>query len=643
MSSLHPSELRITVVEDLDWPALQDTAILTPNSLWPQDVTLDDALSVSRLTPNSISGKFAWPKTPSTSHTFGFPLSARSATSNFPPEAPENQTPLERHKRRLKRYHAAESSLARLPAPSPLSPRQMRADTVRYAASHVAAHVADARQCLRGVLVSGRRDSSRWMAEHRLAALESLQRELASLSVAQVRDGEEDSRRKREANLVRFLGTHRDDGLVPVFTRSRGRHRPPAHAVGETERRCMTVGSPMKLQSGGLPVASTSRHEWPWETRVRSVLLYPAPKPPEAPLRILTETPTSGTLSTPTSGEFSPVEPETPLTELEDEGEDFEDYPRFKPASASSRAYKPSSSSLRTTVPASRTRALKEADDEDDDSYNHEDYPTFKSDSAQPHPYNSRRPPAPSRLSVTPPEDEDDDDDDDDDDGYADNYEDYPAFPVDSALSYAPPPPPPRPPLLPPLRTAKADLPPDATYAWLADSATWAAPSAWHGDGWEVGPPSASGSGSAASTPSSSSTASPTSALTPRMPRTPARSQTLPDSPASSPAPAPAHRFWSRVGAHRRAPSLLPIVEAGVYATKPLPAPPPPSQKKEKEKAKGPGRHFFSGLVPVPLRRPPPEAVPDPERRLLRKSGSIRSLRSARSGQSVRSVRSVRD
>ncbi|KAJ6549456.1 hypothetical protein B0H10DRAFT_1290098 [Mycena sp. CBHHK59/15] len=37
--SSHKSELRIIVVEDLDWPTLEEGTILTSNSLWPQDVT----------------------------------------------------------------------------------------------------------------------------------------------------------------------------------------------------------------------------------------------------------------------------------------------------------------------------------------------------------------------------------------------------------------------------------------------------------------------------------------------------------------------------------------------------------------------------------------------------------------------------
>ncbi|KAJ6553586.1 hypothetical protein DFH09DRAFT_1166948, partial [Mycena vulgaris] len=601
MSSLHPSQLRITVVEDLDWPALHHGAILTPNSLWPQDITLDDALSVSRLTPNSSSGKSGWPKTPTTSHTFGFPLSARSTGSKFPPEGPESHTPLEKHKRRLRRYHAAESRLVRLPAPPPSSPLQLRAEAVHYAARHVAAHLADARQCLRAIRVSGRRDNARWMAEQRLATLESLQADLKKSSVVQVGDSAEDSVRRREANLVQFLGVRRGegDGLVPVFTRTRGRHpsRPPVPTPAEMERRCMTVGSPMKLQLDGPPIVPTSRREWPWETRVRSVLLYPAPpKPPESesPFGLRSETPMT---ATPTSGSFSPVEPETPLTELEDndeEGGAFEDYPTFKSGSRRSQEYTPAWQQRRAPASSSRLPPLRmsasrlpthgiepvtpeeDEDEEDDDGYqdNYEAYPTFKPAARHSRAYPPLRAPPPSARLPSPPRHAsespiDPETDEDDDDGYEDNYEDYPTFFPDSALSlsHARAPPPPQ---LARVRTSRSDLAPDTTYAWLADSATWAAPPAWHGDGWEVGPASAS-SVSSSSSAASSSTASPTS-FTPRTPVSRAAVAAAAtaaaagaDADAAAHARAPLLVARERAAAHRRGGHVR--VEAAAPAT----------------------------------------------------------------------------
>ncbi|KAJ7881058.1 hypothetical protein B0H14DRAFT_3763256 [Mycena olivaceomarginata] len=323
----HKTEMRITVVDNFDfddWPALQECSILTPHSLCPRDVTVDgDELSVSHLTPNSISAKFAWDesKTPTTGNTF------------------EAQSPFEKHKRRLRRYTAAESGLARLPAPSPLSPSQLRNNAVQYAASSVAIHIREARQSLRALRNSGRRDSTRWMAEHRLTALESLQAELVASSSAQYR---EDARAKREeANLVRFLGVRKGDELVPVFTRKHGLRRPPSTTTTTgPERRHITSGSPMQLQAEVMPVRHTARSEWPWETRVRSVLLNPTPA---TPLRIHTPT-SSMALSTPTSGIFSSIgDPETPLTEVENDSEEeeeeedeYEDYPTFRVDSARS-------------------------------------------------------------------------------------------------------------------------------------------------------------------------------------------------------------------------------------------------------------------------------------------------------------------
>ncbi|KAJ7672245.1 hypothetical protein DFH06DRAFT_1467758 [Mycena polygramma] len=544
----HKTELRITVVDDFDWPAVQEW---TPNSLCPQDVTLDgeDALSPSRLTPsltpNSLFGQFAWAesKTPTSSHTFGFPLSpALSTVSKF---SPDTQSPLEKHKRRLRRYTTAESVLARVPSPSSLSPSQLRANALHYAAGSVAAHIREARQSLRAVRSSGRRDDTRWMAEHRLAALESMQAQIASTSTAPVGGDEDAARRKCEANLVRFLGARRSQGLVPVFTRPHGR-RPPMSATAEAEYRRMTVGSPMKLQSDAMPVPQTSRKEWPWETRVRAVLLYPPHKPSVTPsLRVLTPT-SSVALSTPTSSSFgSIIEPETPLTEVEEDDEDeFEDYPTFRLDSV--RSYSP--------------------------------------DSAWQHPRPLPRPPLRSKA----------------------------------------PPPHPLPPL-PPLPPITTSLTPDGTYAWLADPSTWASPSGWRGDGWEVVPTSASSTASPTST-SGPLSASSTSSFpaSPLPPRTPTRVQTLP--------PAPAHRFWTRER-HRRLPSLRPISEAAAYTVRPLPAPPvtPPHKK----------RNFFSGLVRRGSVQPPAEVVREAEREerereanKLRKRGSVRSFASTRSGQS---------
>ncbi|KAJ7116565.1 hypothetical protein C8R44DRAFT_211113 [Mycena epipterygia] len=588
--SLH-SELRITVVDDLDWPTLQECSILTPNSLWPQDVTLDgeDGLSVGVVTPSGISGKFVSPeRTPTTSNTFGFPLSPISAASNF---TPDDQSPFEKHKRRLRRYHAAESVLARLPVPEPkLSPRQRHADAIRYATFSVASHVTDARLCLRAIRSSGRRDSARWMAEHRLAALESLQAELASSSLEHV-DSEADTLRRREANLVRFLGARRGDGLVPIFTRTRGLRN--HHHAGETERRCMTVGSPMKLQSETVLVAPTAGIQWPWETRVRSVLLCPAaPKPPVSPLRILTETETasrmsSATPSTPTSGTLSPIEPETPLTELEDEEEEeddlYEDYPMFK------------------EVDSARS------------SRSSEDYPMFKKvDSARSHSY-SQPPPRLPPLTTTP---------------------------LPSTLSPD---------------ATYAWLTDPSTWA-NPSSSRWHG-DGWEVAPTSASSAASSTASPASGSPTPSPTARvPTSSPTTRTPSppppSPARPQTLPPPPAHR-----FWARNSGSERHLRLPSLRPIAETvrplpappappaspakakakvrPLPPVKPLPTPPPPPQKHEKEK----GRHFFSGLV----RRMHVESHAEQEveqegaieeRNKLRKRGSVSSVRSSRSGRS---------
>ncbi|KAJ6468319.1 hypothetical protein C8R45DRAFT_1018288 [Mycena sanguinolenta] len=485
----HKTELRITVVDEFDWPALQDYSILTPYSLCPRDVTVDgDEISISRLTPNSITGRFAWAdrsgKTPSTSHTFGFPLSAVSDVFKL---SPDSQSPLEKQKRRLRRYTAAESLLARTPAPSPPSPSQIRANAAKFAASSVAMHVRDARQSLNAVRKSGRRDGTRWMAEHRLATLEALQAELSASSAAQVGSTEDNAR--REANLVRFLAMRKSDGRVPVFTRPPGR-RPPALAAGDAQRRHITAKSPMQLQAEVMPVQQTTRSEWPWETRVRSVLLNPPKPPTTVPLR-----PTSSVaLSTPTSDTFScSTDPETPLTEFEEEEEEEDDY---------------------------------------------EDYPVFRADSALSELVPRARKPLP-----------------------------VPTIP-----------------LPPPITT---NITPDASYAWLSDSSTWTAPSAWHGDGWEV--PTSAASSTASPTSISSSSRSPSSTVAP-----PTHMRTQ-----SRPLPAvPGHRFWSRERQSLPAPALRPISEVAVrssalYGVRPLP-PPPTSAPAPPPPRKG---SFFSGLV----------------------------------------------
>ncbi|KAF8207025.1 hypothetical protein K438DRAFT_1962662 [Mycena galopus ATCC 62051] len=342
----HKTELRITVVDDFDWPALQECSILTPYSLCPRDVTVDGGELSARLTPNSLSGKFTWAesRTPTSGNTFGFPMTAVSDVFKL---SPESLNPFEKHKRRLRRYTAAESALARLPIPSTLTPAQLRASAVKYAAASVATHVHDARDSLKVVCSSGRRDSTRWRAEHRLTALETLQAELKGSAAPQ--PGERDEARcRREANLVRFLGTRKGEALVPVFTRTHGK-RPPTqgkrpHTVtgGETDQRSIRVSSPMQLHAEVMPMRETSRSEWPWETRVRSVLLNPTPKPPPPSVR----PESSVALSTPTSGTFSSIDdPETPLTEFEDDEEEeeeednYEDYPVFRVDSA--RSYSP--------------------------------------------------------------------------------------------------------------------------------------------------------------------------------------------------------------------------------------------------------------------------------------------------------------
>ncbi|KAJ7056724.1 hypothetical protein C8F01DRAFT_1372701 [Mycena amicta] len=550
--------LTITVVDALDWPPLQDYRINTPGSLFPRSVRDgDDAL---HLTPNGPSGWYADNRTPSTSNTFGFPLSPRSpnvqqrrkstlSTHNLPPK-----TPLEKQKYRLRRYTAAETRLARLPDPVALSPAQLHVAAIKFAIRSLALHIFESQQLLREATRNGTRDEVRWMVEHRVAALELLQGDLST----QLKQGVVDTALKEddrsEANLVRFLGSAK---VVPVFTRRV--RRPPqsrAAAASAAERRRMVSASPMQLTTGASPIPQqTPRSEWSWETRIRAVLLYPSPKPPQLPpaqteslhmsSRSTTETPTSLLwTSTPTSETFSPIEdppdPDTPLTEL---GDIFE-----------------------------------EDEDEEDDAF--EDYPTFHHDSA----LSSDQPWRPSAARGK-------------------------AFPV---------------PAPPPLAT---DFRPDVTYGWLADPSTWASPSAWHGDGWEVPSPSHSRSSSSMMEPMSASTISPSSpyqygyasagyleqtsprsAATAPGPRTPTRDRAHTIQPSS--ASQSRSGFWASIpGRHRRLQSLKPVSasERESYASKSLPPVPTPTtpqsapllwaltpaHRKEKEK----GLQFFAGLV----------------------------------------------
>ncbi|KAK7032758.1 hypothetical protein R3P38DRAFT_3392778 [Favolaschia claudopus] len=553
----HKTELRITVVDDFDWPALQESSILTPRSLCPRDVTLDgDEISVSRLTPNSPSGNFAWaerPRTPSSSHTFGFPLSPTSIIFKYTSEA---TSPLEKQKRRLRRYHIAETILARHSHPSPLSPSRIRANAINHASASLTGHILIARESLRDIQNARRHDTARWMAEHRLGALESLQADLVALrSTAHVK--EDNAGRKREANLLRFFAMRQDETRVPVFTRTSSRR--PLHATNyDIEPRHITKGSPMQLQSEVMPVRQPARSEWSWETRVRSVLLNPTSPSPATSVR--NQTPTSSVLlSTPTSASFSSFgDPDTPLTDLEE----------------------------------------VEEEDEDEDEF--EDYPTFKTDSALSSPYWRPLPRPPLRAKPQP---------------------------------------------LPPLRT---NVTPDSTYAWLTDPSSWASPSAWHGDGWEV-PVSASPSSTASPMSASPSSFSPHPAVTPRPPT---RTQTLPTHHST-------HHFWSRDRPqHPRLGPLRPVSEAArdadLYAVKPLPSPPSASTPRTPQTPRTPrtpstpqrkGLGFLSGLV----RRTPGagDASPheikveqqDRERERsapsLRKRGSVRSFLNMRSSHSL--------
>ncbi|KAJ7628517.1 hypothetical protein FB45DRAFT_39512 [Roridomyces roridus] len=331
MSSHNKSHLRITVFDDHGFPALQ-----TPQSLWPRDVGDDDNLSsYLRLTPGATE-RFIHPeRTPTTGNTFGLPMSPLSGTSRNAAES-ETNSPLAKHKRRIRRYHSAEVHLAQIPNPPLLLPAQLLAQSINFASRCLAVQVANARLYARAVRLSGRRDGSRWMAEHQLAALEALQVKL-SLEWRKT-DGhgdrtQRDSRRRRcETNLVRFLGVQRGSE-VPIFTRARRQGHRIHDTAKDPQRRCMTVGSPMRLQTDAMPAPATERALWSWETRVRAVRLYPAPKPPVPPLDgIRMETPTSVSVSTPTSASYSFNEPQTPLTDLEDEEEDYfeyEDYPVF--------------------------------------------------------------------------------------------------------------------------------------------------------------------------------------------------------------------------------------------------------------------------------------------------------------------------
>ncbi|KAF7327368.1 hypothetical protein MKEN_00314400 [Mycena kentingensis (nom. inval.)] len=547
--------LSITVVEPLDWPPLQDFRINTPGSLFPRSVRDgDDTLSI--LTPNGSSGW--WPATgsqPSTANTFGFALSPRSPNFSLRRRSthllPPPKTPLERQKRRLRRYNTAETRLARLPDPAVLSPPQLHIAALKFAVRAVAGHVFDAQQLLRDAVRQDRRDGARWMAEQQVASLELLQDSLR-IQLKQGSTVESPTEDRAESNLVRFLGSA---SVVPVFTK-RIRRTPPPNRLARpasAEKRRMATGSPMLLQADSSSTSpQTPRSEWSWETRIRAVLLYPHPKPPqhspppssdlpEAFSRSTTETPTSSYwVTTPTSESFSPFEehpePHTPLTDLGNISE--------------------------------------EEEQEDDDVF--EDYPTFHRDSALSYIHAGRPPPPPLNNRVK-----------------------------------APPAP----------RPLSTNLRPDTTYGWLADPSSWASPTAWHGDGWEVS--SHSRTSSLAFEPISASTASTTSAypygfasagyinsssspLSAAM-GTRDRSLTMPGQPQpSSTSTQSRSSFWGSIpGRHRRMQSLKPAsaTEGTSYTPKPLPQPPltpqsapiygpsTPGPRKEKEKG------FFAGLV----------------------------------------------
>ncbi|KAF7312023.1 hypothetical protein MIND_00214300 [Mycena indigotica] len=372
-SPMSKTPLTIHVVDALDWPPLQDYHINTPGSLFPRSVK--DGDDGFRLTPNGPSDWNVDSRTPSSSHTFGFPLSPRSpqlrsrrksaalSTHLLPPK-----TPFEKQKHRLRRYTAAETQLARISDPVSPSPAELYASALKFSVRSLALRIFEAQQMLREVTREKRQDTARWMVEHHVADLELLQGNLktelnhGSRSKVQPDDDQNDT------NLVRFLGSAK---VVPVFTRRVRRPQPQNRilAASMVESRRMASSSPMQLQtqSSSLP-RHDPRSEWSWETRIRTVLLYPNPKPPQLPLssvesnlnisnssRSTTETSTSSFWTTTPTSEtfnFSPIDeipdPDTPLSELndifeEDEDEDmYEDYPTFNHNSAYSRPWKPS-------------------------------------------------------------------------------------------------------------------------------------------------------------------------------------------------------------------------------------------------------------------------------------------------------------
>ncbi|KAJ7284433.1 hypothetical protein C8J57DRAFT_692728 [Mycena rebaudengoi] len=409
-----------------------------------------------------------------------FLLPSFSSTSR---PSPRRLSAVEKHKRRLKRYAAAEARLARLDDPSP-SPNEIQADALRYASSGLAVHVSHARLGLRTILGAGRRDDARWMAERRLTTLESLQAHLSSKSVAEDKHDVTDSLRRYEANLVRFLGTCKGDGLVPVYTQAR-RHHPPRLTGGEVSRRYMSAQSPMQLHpSGPLPVAPSTRSDWPWDTRVRSILMYPTPlkRKTTPPLKIFTESPPPSARlsasSTGTGSSRSPTETETPLTEPDDD----EDY-RFPLAT------KPQSRVSYSPAPRWQTDTpLTEPDDDEDESEDESEveYPIFKPQSRvsytpKPRLQTRSAPVAPvaasSRRLPTPPT-------------AGTGYSDRP---------------------LPTIRPGSSvQQPAMPEYTWLVDPSTWERESSWRGDGWEV---SSSPPASSSASPTRSSSPSPTSTV----------------------------------------------------------------------------------------------------------------------------------
>nr|GAT46068.1 predicted protein [Mycena chlorophos] len=363
----------------LDWP-LQDYRINTPASLFPRSAVRDDDDGFNNLlTP---SGKWFQEsaKTPSSANTFGFPVSPISPRSPRPNPRRKSaalslyaspRTPLDKQKLRLRRYAAAEARLARLSGTDvdPPTAMELNVAALKFAVRALAVHLFDSQQALKamqsGTRDRGARDSTRWMAEHHVQLLEALHVDLRKqLNKGTGKASGKENEDQSENNLVRFLGS---STVVPVFTRTFRRERPPvskAAAASAADRKRMMVGSPMQLSVSAPPQLQTPRNEWSWDTRIRAVLLYPSPKPPQlppastetsdivefVPAHSRSTTETMLTTTTPTSETFSSFdEPDTPLTELndifeedededDDEGDDdeslFEDYPTFTNDSA---------------------------------------------------------------------------------------------------------------------------------------------------------------------------------------------------------------------------------------------------------------------------------------------------------------------